>query len=66
MVEVNINTPHLRQTIDIFIEACDLLSSELVDRFENQHTPSVLALDQFLIKATNGEVYDNERSYKKI
>ena len=44
----------------LYYEACDLLSSELVDRFENQHIPSILALEQLLIKAANGEVYDNE------
>ena len=44
----------------LYHEACDLLSSELVDRFENQHISSVLALEQLLIKAANGEVYDDE------
>ena len=43
-----------------YFEACDLLSAELADRFENQHIPSVLAIEHTLLKATNGEDYQNE------
>jgi len=38
----------------IFFEACNLLSVELKDRFENQHILSVLAIEQTLLKAANG------------
>ena len=53
------NRPHEFPTArayfcQIFFEACDLLSVELKDRFENQHTPSVIAIEQGLLKAANG------------
>ena len=38
-----------------FFEACDLLSVELKDRFEDQHIPSVLGMEKTLLKAANGE-----------
>ena len=37
----------------IYYEACDLLSGELQRRFENQHVPVVLSIEQTLIKAAN-------------
>ena len=46
----------------IYFEACDLLSSELEHRFQNQHIPSVLAIEQMLLKAANGSSYQNELS----
>lgn len=39
----------------IWFEACDLLIAELEDRFETQHIPTVLSVEQALTKATNGE-----------
>ena len=36
----------------MFFEACDLLIAELVDRFQNQHIPTVLSIEQ---KASNGD-----------
>ena len=46
-----------------FFEACDLLSAELEDRFEDQHIPdSVLAIEQTLLKAANGEDCQNQRA----
>ena len=44
----------------IYFEACDLLSAELNDRFERQHIPSVLAVEQTLLKAANGDDYQSE------
>ena len=44
----------------IFFEACDLLSVELKDRFEDQHIPSVLAIEQALLKAANGNNCETE------
>ena len=43
-----------------YFEACDLLSAELEDRFEDQHIPSVLAIEQTLLKAANGDDCQNE------
>ena len=43
---------YYRQT---FFEACDLLSVELKDRFEDKHVPSVLVMEETLLKAANGE-----------
>ena len=44
----------------IYFEACDLLSAELNDRFKSQHIPSVLAVEQTLLKAANGDDYQSE------
>ena len=54
----------------IYFEACDLLYVELGYRFDNQVTSSVVALEQTLIKAANGEDYQSsikelEKSYYK-
>ena len=43
-----------------YFEACDLLSAELEDRFEGQHIPSVVAIEQTLLKAANGDDYQKE------
>ena len=39
----------------LYFEACDLLYAELGNRFDSQLNSSVLALEQTLIKAANGE-----------
>ena len=44
----------------IYFEACDLLCGELESRFECQHMPSVLAMEQTLLKAANGEDYSSK------
>ena len=44
----------------IYFEACDLLSGELESRFESQHMPPVLAMEQALLKAGNGEDFSSE------
>ena len=44
----------------IYFEACDLLSGELDSRFESQHMPPVLAMEQALLKAANGEDFSGE------
>ena len=43
-----------------YFEACDLLSHELENRFEGQNIQSVLAIEQLLFKAANGDDYQNE------
>ena len=48
---------HYRHT---YFEACNLPSAELKHRFENQHTPSVVALEQTFLLAANGENCQNE------
>ena len=50
----------------IYNEACDLLSAELEHRFKNQHIPSVLAIEQILLKAANGSSYQNELSTLEV
>ena len=50
----------------IYYEACDLLLSELEHRFQNQHIPSVLAIEQMLLKAANGSSYQNELSAVEV
>lgn len=50
----------------IYYEACDLLSSELEHRFQNQHISSVLAIEQMLLKAANGNSYQNELSFVEV
>ena len=49
----------------LYFEACDLLTTELVDRFEAQHVPSVLAIEHILLKAANGDDYSNELALLK-
>ena len=44
----------------VFFEACDLLIGELGDRFESQHMPTVLSIEQALIKAGNGDDFECE------
>ena len=44
----------------MFFEACDLLIAELEDRFQNQHIPTVLSIEQALIKASNGDDFEGE------
>ena len=39
----------------LYFEACDLLHSELGNRFDHQQNVYVIALEQTLIKAANGE-----------
>ena len=44
----------------LYFEACDLLLRELTDRFDQQELlPPVLGLESLLIKAANGETYDD-------
>lgn len=57
--------PHSHPTIEdhyrsIYYEACDLLSGELERRFENQHVPVVLSIEQTLIKAANNEDFRSD------
>lgn len=53
----------------LYFEACNLLLRELTDRFDQQELlPPVLGLESLLIKAANGETYDDilrnvEQSY---
>jgi len=44
----------------LYFQACDLLLRELDDRFNQDELAPVLALESLLIKAGNGENYDNE------
>ena len=44
----------------MYFEACDLLIAELEDRFESQHIPTVLSIEQALMKASNGADYEGE------
>ena len=44
----------------IYYEACDLLIGELEKRFECQHIQSILAMEQLLLKAANGDGYEIE------
>ena len=44
----------------LYYEACDLISNELTDRFDDQHVPSVLAIENILLKASNGNEYHEE------
>ena len=44
----------------MFFEACDLLITELEDRFESQHIPSVLSLEKAIVKAANGDDFESE------
>ena len=48
----------------LYFEACDLLYAELGNRFDSQLNSSVLALEQTLIKAANGE--DCQSSIKEL
>ena len=50
----------------IYYKACDLLSAELEHRFQNQHIPSVLAIEEILLKAANGSSYQNELSALEV
>ena len=50
----------------IYYEACDLLSSEQEHRFQNQHISSVLAIEQMLLKAANGNSYQNKFSIVEV
>ena len=43
-----------------------MLSAELEHRFNNQRIYSVLAMEQILLKATNGSGYQNELSTLEI
>ena len=43
----------------LYFEACDLLYAELGNRFDRQLNSSVLALEQTVIKAANGEDYQS-------
>ena len=44
----------------LYFEACDLLLRELTDRFDQQELlPPVLGLESLLIKAANGEAFDD-------
>ena len=52
------STPHVHSSVEdyyrsIYYEACDLLLGELERRFENQHVPVALCMEQTLIKAAN-------------
>lgn len=45
----------------LYYEACDLILKELDDRFEQKELlPQVLCLETVLMKAANGEDYDEE------
>lgn len=44
----------------IYFEACDLLSGELESRFKSQHMPPVLAMEQAILKAADGEDFSSE------
>ena len=50
----------------IYNQDCDLLSAELERRFQNQHIPSVLAIEQILLKAANGRAYQNHLSTVEV
>ncbi len=43
-----------------YFEACDLLRAELDERFDRQRLPPVLAMEQLLLKAANGDEYQTE------
>lgn len=44
----------------MYFEACDLLCGELESRFQSQHMPPVVAMEQALLKAANGEDFCSE------
>lgn len=45
----------------LYFESCDLLIQELQDRFDQQEIlPPVIALETLLMKAANGEPYDDQ------
>ena len=47
-------------TTEDYFQACDLLLRELKDRFDQKELPPpVLALENLIIKAANGEGYDD-------
>ena len=47
----------------LYFQACDLLLQQLQDRFDQKELlPPVLALENLIIKAANGEAYDSIRS----
>ena len=48
----------------MYYAACDLISGELQRLFETKHIPSVISIDQALIKAANKEDFQSE--VKKI
>ena len=54
------NILHHETTTVMFFEACDLLIVELEHRFESQHIPTVLSIEQALIKAANGDNFEHE------
>ena len=54
------DTPHRYSSVkeyyrQIYYEACDLLSGELQRHFETKHIPSVVFMEQALMKAANKE-----------
>ena len=50
-----------------YFEACDLLLRELEDRFEQQALlPPILSLENILLKAANGEAYEEDFQMAKI
>ena len=44
----------------IYLEACELMSAELEQRFHCQHIPSVIALEKTMLNAANGSEFHNE------
>ena len=44
----------------IYYEACDLLSGELQRRFETKHIPSVVSMEQALMKPANKKNFQSE------
>ncbi len=48
-----------------YFEACDLLIAELETRFENHQMPTVLSLEQALVKAANGDDFESEVAHLK-
>ena len=59
---------HLESTFGTnFFELCDLLLCELEDRFEQRELlPPSLSLENILLKAANGEVYEEAFQMAKI
>lgn len=49
----------------MYFEACDLLITELEERFESQNVPTMLSIEQALVKASNGDEFDRELSELK-
>ena len=44
----------------IYFEACELISTELERRFDHQHIPSIVVIEQTMLKAANGSDFHDE------